>query len=78
MSFHFRVDGITLLGSSALDHCTNESRSVRKDKLIFGVDETTGGTLADGFEWVSAISKFVSYSQSLHECVCSYNGENKL
>lgn len=76
MSFHFRVDGITLLGSSALDHCTNESRRVsRKDKLIFAVDETTGGTLADGFEWVSAISKFVSYSQSLHECV---NGENKL
>ena len=79
MSFHFRVDGITLLASSALDKCNTEANSVGKNvNLLFAVDETTGGALADGFEWVSAISKFSSYSQSLHECVCSYNEAHKL
>ena len=77
MSFHFMLDDIRLLGASSLDQSTTakfDSEAMntnKKVKLLFAVDEATGSTLSDGFEWVCALSELISISKSLHENICS-------
>ena len=71
MSFHFRVQDTILLGSSTLNNrSADNSGSCQKVNLLFSVDEGTGGALADGFEWVSAISQNAASFKSLVETLC--------
>lgn len=68
MSFHFCIDNILLLGSSALNHCATDGRGTNeKFNLLFAVDEGTGGALVDGFEWVSSVSRLIASSKSLYQ-----------
>lgn len=68
MSCHFSLDNVILLGESAIGPSTRESKGTTEiAKLIFAVDEHTGGSLPDGFEWISAISRMITSFQALHE-----------
>jgi hypothetical protein len=70
MSFHFCVDAVLNLGASALGECNGKSNdgAVNNDNLLFAVDEATGGSLLDGFEWVSAITEIITSSNALYKC----------
>ena len=61
-TFHFILKGTQRLDVDATD---SRSNSVDKDfELVFKVDELTGGGLAEGFAWVTAITE-VSRDSSL-------------
>ena len=62
-TFHFVLKGTRRLDVNASDSISN---SVDRDfELVFKVDEETGGGLAEGFAWVTAITE-VSRGSSLH------------
>lgn len=62
-TFHFVLKGTQRLDVDATD---SRSNSVDRDfELVFKVDEETGGGLAEGFAWVTAITE-VSRDSSLH------------
>jgi hypothetical protein len=71
MSFHFCVNDVLHLGSSALGEynggCKDDTGN--NVNLLFGVDEATGGSLLDGFEWVSAISEIITSSNALYNII---------
>lgn len=68
ITFHFSIDGVLLLGSSAIGKSANQNNHrSQKNELLFAVDELSGGSLPDGFEWMSAISNIISSSKTMHD-----------
>jgi hypothetical protein len=76
MTFHFCVDNIRILGASSLksrygaDNASSTdsqaNHNSKKTNLLFAVDEGTGGTLADGFEWVCTLLEVINTSKTLY------------
>ena len=73
MSFHFRLDTVRYLGSSMLfNHEYGAKDSPTKNysvacRLLFAVDDEAGGTFADGYEWVNALSGAAAKAASLRD-----------
>ena len=74
-SFHFRLDGIRLLGASSLNsYCeanqTSETSAGHASSLLFCVDDATG-TFMDGYDWVCALSGAASNANALQKNIQS-------
>ncbi|KAL9190476.1 hypothetical protein ACHAXT_007687 [Thalassiosira profunda] len=64
-AFHFRLEGIRLLGASTLGGRHYINGSGTSMDLLLSVDEGTGGSFIDGYEWVTALSGAASEAASL-------------
>jgi len=63
--FHFSLEGAQRLNSNVRD--ANLCSVDRKPKLVFKVDEETGGGLAEGFAWVTAITEVANDTSKRRE-----------
>ena len=64
-TFHFSLEGAQRLNSNVRD--ANLCSVDRKPKLVFKVDEETGGGLAEGFAWVTAITEVANDASKRRE-----------